>query len=240
MKQLAERERVKARIRTLLARTTQNGCTEAEALAAAEMVGRLLQHYALTMDEVALRQTPCVQRSVAWPGIRRRPIDCCIPALARFCDCKVWIQREDGKAAYVFFGMEQDVSLALYLHDVILRSIASESLMFRENHRHLQGAALAGAQRRYQAGMATRVAERLEALRRTLHDELHRQHSQGRALILAKDQTVEAAFKATTIRLVKGRGQVIRADHAYRDGYAAGDRVNLNRPLRQQDASLLR
>ena len=55
MQQKDELARVKTRIRALAEKTTSNGCTEAEALSAAEMVGRLLERYALTMEQIDLR-----------------------------------------------------------------------------------------------------------------------------------------------------------------------------------------
>src|SRR3954462_12546447 len=96
MSQATELARVKARIRALVEKTTSNGCTEAEALSAAEMVGRLLERYALTMEQVDLRDTPCVALQVFAGGQRRRPIDGCVVAIARFCDCKVWLTRLRG------------------------------------------------------------------------------------------------------------------------------------------------
>jgi hypothetical protein len=64
VRQTDELSRVKARIKALTEKTIANGCTEAEAMAAAEMVGRLLERYALSMG------------------------DGCVPAIGRFCDCK--------------------------------------------------------------------------------------------------------------------------------------------------------
>ena len=43
MSQAAELIRVKGRIKALTEKTVANGCTEAEAMAAADMVGRLLE-----------------------------------------------------------------------------------------------------------------------------------------------------------------------------------------------------
>ncbi len=240
MTQVAERERIKARIRLLVARTVENGCTEAEALAAAEMVGRLLHQFALTMDEVTLRESACVQRRIAWPTTRRRPVDGCVPALARFCDCKVWIDRQQGAAAYIFFGMAEDVELVAYLYEIILRGIQGATEDFRAARPELKGGALVSAQRRYQTGMAARLAERLEALRQMRHTEFRQQHARGGALILVKDQAVEAAFRATAVRLVSTRRGMVRADDAYHQGYAAGEGINLNRPLRRQDRDRIR
>ena len=119
LSQTTELARVKARIKALAEKTVANGCTEAEAMSAAEMVGRLLERYALGMDEIEVRATRCVQVEVPIGGRRRRPIDGCVPAIARFCDCKVWLARPeappDGGDAdtfdwprpgsrYVFFG----------------------------------------------------------------------------------------------------------------------------------------
>src|SRR3954462_2511697 len=104
MSQATELARVKARIRALAEKTTSNGCTEAEALSAAEMGGRLLERYALTMEQVDLRGRPGVRMELFAGGQRRRPIDGCVVAIARFCGCKVWLTRRELGVAYIFFG----------------------------------------------------------------------------------------------------------------------------------------
>ena len=88
-------------------KTVSNGCTEAEAMAAAGMVGRLLERYALSMEEIDVREERCVQIAVPIGGKQRRPIDGCVTAIARFCDCKVWISRDDATPSYIFFGFER-------------------------------------------------------------------------------------------------------------------------------------
>ena len=112
MNQTTELTRVKARIKALAEKTVSNGCTEAEAMAAAEMVGRLLERYALSMEEIDVREAQCVRNEIPIGGKQRRPIDGCITAIARFCDCKVWIARDGAVPSYVFFGFESDTTLA--------------------------------------------------------------------------------------------------------------------------------
>jgi hypothetical protein len=112
LRQTTELTRVKARIKALVDKTVSNGCTEAEAMAAAEMVGRLLERYALSMEEIDVREERCVQIEVPIGGKQRRPIDGCVTAIARFCDCKVWVSRDAVIPSYVFFGFEADVPLA--------------------------------------------------------------------------------------------------------------------------------
>src|ERR1700733_1702422 len=115
LRQTTEITRVKARIKALAEKTVSNGCTEAEAMAAAEMVGRLLERYALSMEEIDLREERCVQLNVPIGGKQRRPIDGCVTAIARFCDCKVWVARDGVTPSYVFFGFEADTALGGYL-----------------------------------------------------------------------------------------------------------------------------
>jgi Protein of unknown function (DUF2786) len=50
-----ELARVKARIKALAEKAIANGCTEAEAMSAAAMPGRLLERYTLSMDEIEVR-----------------------------------------------------------------------------------------------------------------------------------------------------------------------------------------
>ena len=102
MRQTTELTRVKSRIKALAEKTVSNGCTEAEAMTAAEMVGRLLERYALSMEEIDVREERCVQIAVPIGGKQRRPIDGCVTAIARFCDCKVWISRDDATPSYIF------------------------------------------------------------------------------------------------------------------------------------------
>ena len=115
MRQTTELSRVKARIKALAEKTVSNACTEAEAMAAAEMVGRLLERYALSMEEIDVREERCVQVTVPIGGKQRRPIDGCVTAIARCCDCKVWISRDGAIPSYIFFGFEADTALASQL-----------------------------------------------------------------------------------------------------------------------------
>jgi hypothetical protein len=236
-----ELARVKARIKALTDRTVARGCTEAEAMAAAEMAGRLLERYALTMSEIDVRQEPCVQVEVPLGGTRRRPIDACVPAIARFCDCKVWLARVPAPAPshYVFFGFETDAGLAAYLFSVVDRAIRTELTRFRERGTTLSGTALRRATGSFQHGMAARVAERLEAMHTERESAVAAQRPTGTALTIVRHQVVEDAFRATKVRLQSMPGLTQRRNAAFHAGRAAGERVNLNRPVSGGDTSRL-
>jgi hypothetical protein len=60
-------------------------------------------------------------------------------------------------------------------------------------------------------------------------------------LILAKHQVVDDAFREAAVRLVSMSAVGARMDgKAYREGWAAGDKVNLSRPLNGEGRRLLR
>jgi hypothetical protein len=215
-------------------------------MSAAEMVGRLLERYALSMDEIEVREARCVQAEVPMGGRRRRPIDACVPAIARFCDCKVWLTRgarpksdydddfdwTQPGGRYVFFGFETDTVLATYLFTVIDRAIMTEAATFKEANPTLRAVRLRRASASFQHGVAARVSARLDAMHDDREASVRAQRSTGTALILAKHRVVEDAFRETDVRLVSmtAIGQR-RIASAFRDGWRAGDRVNLSRPV---------
>jgi hypothetical protein len=88
--------------------------------------------------------------------------------------------------------------------------------------------------------MAARVADRLDDMHRERDASVAAQRSSGTALILVKHQVVEDAFRQTEIRLVSaGSLSGVRMNGAFRQGLAAGDRVNLNRPVADAGSFLL-
>jgi hypothetical protein len=241
VKQTTELDRVKARIKALTEKTVSNGCTEAEAMSAADMVGRLLERYALSMEEIEIRQARCVQVEIPIGGRRRRPIDGCVTAIARFCDCKVWLARREQGALYVFFGFDADIALASYLFAVIDRTMATELSAFRRANPRLGGIELRTSSASFQHGMAARLAARLEAMHAEREASMAAQRSSGTALIVVKHRVVEEAFRATSIRLVSsGNLGGRRMNAAFRHGLAAGERVNLNRPVSGEGQDRLR
>ena len=149
-------------------------------------------------------------------GRRRRPIDGCVPAIARFCDCKVWLARaaapdplQQVTAAagpgrhYVFFGFETDTALATYLFAVIERAVSTETATFRQLNPRLQGVRLRRASASFQHGVVARVSDRLDAMHCARDATVREQRSTGTDLIVAKNRVAEEAFGEIDIRLVR-------------------------------------
>ena len=83
---LAAFDRLKTRIQGLRSKTTDNGCTEAEALLAAAKVAELLDRYDLSLTDVEIRNGQCEQRPYETRHKKRIPLDDCIGDVANFCE----------------------------------------------------------------------------------------------------------------------------------------------------------
>ena len=66
-------DKLKTRIQGLRAKTTDNGCTEAEALLAAAKVAELLDRYDLSLTDVEIRHAPCGRREYETHRKKRIP-----------------------------------------------------------------------------------------------------------------------------------------------------------------------
>ena len=166
---LAALDKLKTRIQALRAKTIGNGCTEDEALSAAAKVAELLDRYDLSLTDVEIRDAACEQREYETYRKKRIPLDDCIGAVANFCDCRVWREKNQaGDARYVFFGLRSDIEVAHYLTEVIDSAVRSELgrykttpgyLRFRHQDRHMANSSFA-------LGMVASIADKLKAMKR--------------------------------------------------------------------------
>ncbi len=222
------------RIQGLRAKTVEQGCTEQEALAAAEKVAELLDRYGLSLSELDLRQQACEGIGVETGRKRRGPIDDCMTTIAAFFDCRVWAETNpDETLRYVFFGMPADVQASVYLHDLITLAFASETATFQAGpiYRKTPSGVRRSATTSFQAGLAQGIIGKLDALQRA-RDSAAPQGTTGggttgggRALVPVKESLIDAEMERLGLNL-RRRGatrRYVRQD-AYGAGQEAGER----------------
>src|SRR5580704_15224177 len=198
---LAALDRLKMRIQGLRSKTTDNGCTEAEALLAASKVAELLDRYDLSLTDVDIRDALCERREYETYRKKRIPLDGCVGAVADFCDCRVWREKNaTGEFRYVFFGLRTDVAVAHYLIDLIDIAVRTELgryktsreyLRFWHNERHMANASFA-------LGMVSSIATKLAAMK-TERDAANR--STGRDLVVVKAAIVDEELAKLDLNL---------------------------------------
>lgn len=222
-------DRLKVRIQALRAKTIANGCTEDEALSAAAKVAELLDRYDLSLSDVELRAASCERRIYETHRKKRIPIDDCIGAIAHFCDCRVWREKNAaGESSYVFFGLRPDIEVAHYLTELIDAAVRAELGRFktsadygrlRHQERHLANASFA-------LGMVTSIAEKLVAMKAG-RDQVN--HSTGRGLVVLKTSVVDAEFGKLDMKLrtLRSNSRMVSV-MAYEAGGAAGVTLAIN------------
>jgi hypothetical protein len=212
------------RIQALRAKTVEQGCTEQEALAAAEKVAELLDRYGLSLSELDLRQQACEGVGVETGRKRRGPIDDCMTTIAQFFDCRVWVEiAEDGTLRYIFFGMPADVQASVYLHDLIALAFASETAAFQAGPIYLNTPSTGRrtATTSFQAGLARGIVHKLTVLRQS-RDAAASDSGTGRALVPVKDSIIDSEMDRLGLNL-RRRSAVRR--HVLRDAYGEGRRA---------------
>jgi hypothetical protein len=220
---LAALDKLKLRIQALRAKTIDNGCTEEEALAAAAKVAELLDRHDLSLTDVELRAAPCERRVYETHRKKRIPLDDCIGAIAHFCDCRVWREKNAlGESSYVFFGLRSDIEVAHYLAELIDTAVRAELGRFktsadygrfRHQQRHLANTSFA-------LGMVASIAHKLVAIK-AARDGVN--HGTGRGLVVLKTSVVDAEFEKLDLNLRAQRSTSRTVSmSAYEAGGAAG------------------
>lgn len=219
-------ERLVQRIQGLRAKTVAQGCTEQEALAAAEKVAELLDRHGLSLGELEFRAQPCDGIGIQTDRRRLGPIDQCVPGIAAFFDCRVWAEMPKGAPVrYVFFGLRGDVSAAQYLYEMVERAFATETTAFQagELYARMDGVRRS-ATNSFQVGLARGICDKLQALRAAR--DAHLRSASGRDLVPLKAAMVDEEMAKLGLSLrarEMARSRRVLAD-AFKAGEAAGQR----------------
>jgi hypothetical protein len=220
-------DKVLARIQALRLKTVDRGCTEEEAVAAAAKVANLLDRYGLSLGEVRLKDQSAEGFGVDTGRRRFGPIDNCLPAVGRFCDCRVWTEQEQsGQIRYIFFGLPADTEGARYLYDLIEQAFETETQGFKRSELYAshRSGERRSATHSFQTGLAQGIARKLEHLR--AERESRMQRSARRDLMVVKDEVIDQdlAKLGLQFRTLGSRRRRSVLKDAYQAGREAGDR----------------
>lgn len=225
-----QREKILERLRALLAMTTENGCTEAEAMTAAAKAAKLMTEYDLTFSDankikderIATQSKPYAahnnSRTMHAAGLY------VAVAVATFFDCKVW---RNGNEV-VFFGLKDDVELAQAMLAMIRMAMDRElsSFLAEETTQGNVGyrQSLSSS---FSKGMGLRISQRLDRLKaeRTTSGK-----ATGLSLIVLKGEVVTQEYTKLygKIRFKPTKSQrPPSSEIAFVAGIEAAERVNL-------------
>lgn len=196
-------------------------------------MAELLDRYDLSLTDVEIREAPCERRAYETRSRKRIPLDECIGAIAEFCDCRVWREKDAAKEVrYVFFGLRADIEVAHYLTELVDSAVrtelgryktSAEYRQFRHQERHLANASFA-------LGMVASIADKLMAMKAE-RDQV--KTSAGRGLVVLKAAVVDTEFDKLDLKLhtVERPRRMVSPD-AYDAGEAAGVSLPINPAIR--------
>lgn len=238
-----EREAVKQRVIKLLNMTVDKGASEAEAMTAMEKAGELMAFYDIQMTELQLKSTRSIKQNTGILKYDRSILgDTCAVVLAQFCDCLVWRSGHSsrGDEQHTFFGLPQDVEVAVRLQAIIRDTIDSETALFRKSSLYQEEVMDHGKTmtRSFIIGMETRINERLRDLIKEKQANINRESRTGTALVLMKIDQVkqEAADLGYTYGVTKGKRYRL-SKASFEHGIKKGEGVNLGRMVGNEGLS---
>lgn len=219
---MTDREKIAARIRALLAKTVENGCTEDEAVSAAAKAAEMLARYNLTVDEVQMRATPFERHTSRHEDAVADRLWKPASAIAVLTGAKQWTSAAGvWPIEITFFGFEHEVQTAHYLLAICTRAMQQQmdrqtavyALLRPEVRRRKVGAFL--------DGMADRLRERIL--------DLVPPPVTGTGLIVLRDQLILDEMDRQGLEIRQARKPSSdRFDENYGDGRRAADKVALN------------
>lgn len=228
------------RIRALLAKTVQNGCTEEEAMAASQKAGELMDKYGVESSEVDIRAERCDTRShssrAGKKGDRERStqsseVSLVAVAIGRYCGCRVWRSGPEIK----YFGLPHEAEIAAYMTDAIETAMRTSFRAWRkgpERPQNVNGRALRGA---FMVAMARRLSERLDEMTQSRNAATPKT-TDGKSLVLIRNAVVEEQFKEMGLKLSKSKKKYRENSAAMSAGTSAADRHEFSAGLRSRSA----
>lgn len=219
---MSNRAQIIDRLRKLRERTVENGCTEAEAMAAMAMIGKIMDEHNVAMSEIDVREEAmsCETGKMDLGSFSRTPDWAfAASAVADFTDTKVWRTMRAGSLN--FFGTPVDVASAVALMMMIKIAVTHESARWSARNPG-RGKAGAGS---FRKGMVHRIQTRLRELKKP-------SVATGTALMVLKDQLVTEQFKKLPLNLTFSKSARYSRDRdAYEAGKDAGNRVTLTKTI---------
>jgi Protein of unknown function (DUF2786) len=224
------REELLNKLSALLGKTEQNGCTEGEARVAAGKAQQLMDKYGLSLaDLTAASPTDvCGWESVFTGRKKTHEVQFCGPTIAEFTGTKVWLVRGRDEVRVQFFGIKNDVSVAVYLFKTFRSAMDFEWTRYWSKNTGLIDVNARTARKSFMQGMYRRLCERLR-------EEIDKREAVAasnngcREIVVAKEKVVAEAFDDLGLRIGAGRRPSISERHhgSYRAGSEAGNRVSI-------------
>lgn len=232
---MSSRKAMIEKIKALLSKTEQAGCTEAEALAALSKASELMQAHNIAEADITFGGEGCEKGQTSKKA--------CIVSkglcvrVAGFTGCKVW--REASTNRIVFFGLESDVAFATWLLETLTAYVNRATKAHLKGREFAYTAARTAARKGFEHGCMTRLNERLKELADAQRVDSPTV-SDGHSLVVVKGALVDDAYAKLGLLLRSSRSRRFSYDgSSYEQGRAAGNGATIGRPVNGESRRFL-
>ncbi len=230
------RDKLILKIKALIAKTEDAGCTEAESMLAAAKAGELMKEYEVERSELDIQEDKYgkLKKTFRKSADTRRldPVAwLSMMSVARFTDTRTWCYKRSGEV--VFFGAYADTQIASFLLEMICNIARKEVAAYLASDDRPRGVHGNTLKASWIRGYAGRVSRRLDEMKKEQDaDRQQIEQKAGTALMVIKDQLVEQKFQSLGLTFTTSSDDYYRYSNGSHDahmkGKAAGDRVNLS------------
>lgn len=227
------RQKLLDKIKALLSKTVDNGCTETEAMTALSMAQAMMDAHEITEDEVNETKYESAIRAemkdMRDPHHIRTHL---VVRISEFTNTKTWrSEYRTQKFKYNFVGLQSDVDFAMWLTETLTMFVQRElkNYIWSNNYTALEPSMKRRVINGFVHGCCSRINQRLKEL--TEQGKVHKTDN-GNALVVVKNELIERKMQELGLQLRDSRSRSTRIEpNAYGAGKAAGDRASFGRPV---------
>lgn len=227
------RQKLLDKIKALLSKTVDNGCTEAEAMSALSMAQAMMDAHEITEDEVnETKQESAIRAEMKDMRDPHHIRSHLVVRISEFTNTKTWrSEYRSQKFKYNFVGLQSDVDFAIWLTETLTMFVQRElkNYIWSNDYTALEPSMKRRVINGFVHGCCNRINQRLKEL--TEQGKVHKTDN-GNALVVVKNELIERKMQELGLQLRYPRSRSTRIEpNAYGAGKAAGDRASFGRPV---------
>jgi hypothetical protein len=159
------KQRVAEIVQALLAKTTENGATEAEAMAAAAKARELMDRHQIDLGEVGMAKEGVSKISIKRGHYKTLAVkDRLAFFVSEFCDTRVWLTKSSDEMH--FFGLRSDADFAGWLIVSLQAFVSHGAVSYIALQPHMEARVRWEAEKAFVLGAIDRINQRLAELTR--------------------------------------------------------------------------
>lgn len=223
------REAIKKKIKALLSKTTENGASEKEAIAALEKAQQLMINYLISENEIKdpYLGEKCI--ALAIPRIKSGyDLTIFLGDLSRLFDCEYFYTTK----TVTFFGFREDTDLCSYFYDFIIKACFAEKAKYIKSEEYTRmipyysgRTLIASFIRGFLSGICAKMRDMYECRKESISEE-------ASLVVIEKARKVQVQFKVAghNPKIVNtGKGEYV--GKAYLNGLDKGKNTAITQAI---------